>query len=128
MKKLITKHFQAQLKLVSDMDATFIEIPFSVKDEFGTTGQVKAWIDGVLYRGSLANMGMGCHTLGITKKVRAEINKKPGDIVDVILEEDCEPRIIDLPNDLAIEFDRNEEIAHFFNSLSYTNRKEYVFG
>lgn len=110
------------------MNAAYIEFPYAVEEEFGTKGQVKvqATFDGHAYRGSLANMGQGCHCLGITQKIRAAIGKGPGDTIHVELQKDATPRIVIVPEDLATLLKKNEEAKTFFESLSYTHRKEYV--
>jgi hypothetical protein len=54
------------------MDTAYISIPFDVEKVYGTKGQVKvkAWFNDHLYRGVLANMGTGCHIIGLRKDVR----------------------------------------------------------
>jgi len=120
--------FDAEIKTQDSMDAAFVEFPYDVEREFGVKGQVKviATFDDCEYRGSLAKMGHACHILGITKKIRAFIGKKAGDIVHVILKEDDEPRIVEVPEDFSIQLEENQQAMIFFDTLSYTNRKEYV--
>lgn len=110
------------------MDAAYIEFPFDVETEFGTKGQVKIEVtfDGYPYRGSLVKMGHRCHFVGLTKEVRNAIGKKPGDIVHVILKKDEEPRTVAIPQDFQDLLGKNPVAKEFFDSLSYTNRKEYV--
>lgn len=120
--------FDAQIRKHDSIDAAFIEFPYDVEKEFGTKGQVKvmATFDGYAYRGSLAKMGHACHVLGMTQKVRSSIGKQPGDTVHVILERDEEPRTVEIPEDLQGFFNGNKEAREFFDTLSYTNQKEYV--
>ena len=119
--------FSTKLIKVPGIDATFIRIPFDTEKEFGhkIRIKVKAWIDGQLYRGSIMNMGDG-NMLGVTQEIRKKIGKNPGDSVRVIIEEDKEERTVEIPHDLAEVFRKNPEAAGYFNTLSYTNRKEYV--
>jgi hypothetical protein len=121
------KEFDAKLQKVHDMDAAFVLIPFDVRKEYGKKGQVKvkAWIDGELYRGSLVNMGYGT-MLGVRQDIRKKIGKNPGDTVHIILEEDLEDRKVEVPLDLKEMFFHNMDAERFFNTLSYSNRKEYV--
>ncbi len=120
--------FDAEIKKHDTINAAFIEFPYNVEKEFGVKGQVKvrATFDGYEYQGSLAKMGHRCHCLGITQKIRNEIGKNPGDIVRVTLTKDNEPRIIEIPDDLKKRFAENGEAKNFFDTLSFTNRKEYV--
>ena len=121
------QEFTASLIKVPDMDATYVMIPFDVKKEFGRKShvRVKAWIDGTLYRGSIADMGEG-NTLIITQEIRKKIGKIAGDKVHIIVEEDKEERIIEIPEDLEKVFKKNPGAANYFSTLSHTNRKEYV--
>lgn len=120
--------FNAKLLTHGDMDATYVEFPYSVEKLFNTKGQVrvKATIDGVDYRGSLANMGTGCHILVVTKAIRQQIGKTHGDVVSISLEKDDKIREVTIPSDLAALFEKNKAAADFFASLSYTRQKEYV--
>jgi len=121
--------FDAVIEQHKSIDAAFVRIPFVVEEVFGTKGQVKikACFDGkVEYRGSIANMGMGCHTLGITKEIRKKINKTFGETVSVELERDTEERIITIPIDVYGLLENNLKAKEFFDSLSYTERKEYI--
>lgn len=120
--------FDAEIKKQEDVDGAYIEFPYDVEKEFGVKGQVKvtATFDGVGYRGSLARMGHSCHILGMTKKIRAEIGKQPGDTVHVVIKKDDEPRVVEVPEDFNKLLDANPEANSFFNTLSYTNRKAYV--
>jgi hypothetical protein len=80
--------FEAEIIKVYDIDGAYIEIPFDVKAEFGKGRvPVKATFDGEPYEGSLVKMKTPCHILGIRKDIRAKINKQPGDMVKVTLEE-----------------------------------------
>lgn len=106
----------------------WVEIPFNVLDVYGAKGQVKvkATIDGHPYRGSLANMGTGCHVLGILKDIRKTIGKEPGDMVRVTLERDTEERKVEVPEDLAKALAENPEAKAVFDKFAYTPRKQYV--
>lgn len=111
-----------------NIDATFVSIPFNVEEVFGTKGQVKvkALFDGHPYRGSLASMGTGCHLIIVRKDIRKTLGKKAGDFVMVEIEPDMEERLIELPEDLNKGLAKNAKAKKFFETLSYTNRKEYV--
>ncbi|HYG14466.1 MAG TPA: YdeI/OmpD-associated family protein [Bacteroidia bacterium] len=120
--------FDALLVPAGDGGGVYAEIPFSVEEVYGIKGQlkVKATIDGVPYRGSLANMGGGCHVLGVLKAIREKIGKQVGDTVHITLERDTEERVVEIPEKLQELLDNNPTYKAFFDSLSYTNRKEYA--
>jgi hypothetical protein len=46
-------------------------------------------------------MGTNRHILGILKSIREHIGKQVGDTVEVVLEEDSEERVVQVPGDLA---------------------------
>lgn len=120
--------FDAVIKKHDSMDAAFIEFPYDVESEFGVKGQVKikATFDGCEYRGSLAKMGYHCHVLGITQRIRKEINKQPGDLVHVVIIKDDDKRIIELPEDFKNKLVEDERAREFYNSLSYSHQKKYI--
>jgi hypothetical protein len=110
------------------MDIAYIAIPFDVEKVYGTKGQVKVKVtfDGYPYRGVIANMGTGCHIIGVRKDVRKAIGKGVGDVVNVTIEKDEEERVVDVPDDLKNLLTKNRQAREFYESLSFTNRKEYA--
>lgn len=110
------------------MDVAYVSIPFNVQEVYGTKGQVKvkATFDGHEYRGVLANMGTGCHILGVRKDIRQAIGKQVGDVVQVTLEKDEAERVVDVPDELKKILSKNTKAKALFDSLSFTNRKEYA--
>lgn len=133
-KNAVTKNdepriFTAVLEKPNDgMDTAFINIPFDVEEVYGTNGmvKVKALFDGHPYRGSLSNMGTGCHIIIVRKDVREAIGKKVGDKVRVQIQRDTAERVIEMPADLLVALGDNAKARTFFDSLSFTNRKEYA--
>lgn len=127
MKKEI--EFTGIIKQNGDMNAAFVEFPFSVKELFSKKGQVKikAIFDGkVEYRGSLAKMKSDCHILGLTQEVRKQLGKNFGDEVFVSLIEDKEERTVEIAEDVALIFNENPDAKSLFDTMSYTHRKEYI--
>ena len=118
--------FQAEIK-EAPRGGAWVEIPSNISEAFGTRGRVKvkACFDGYPYRGSVVPMG-GVHVLGVKKAIRASIGKSVGDTVHVILEQDAEPREVDVPEELAKALRANPEASAFFDTLAYTYRKEYA--
>jgi hypothetical protein len=105
----------------------FVEVPFDAEKEYGSKKpKVKATIEGVPYRGTLVRMGTECHLLLILKNIREQIGKTFGDEIQVTLEPDTEPRVIEVPKDLMKELNKDKEAQAFFDKLSYTHQKEYV--
>jgi hypothetical protein len=105
----------------------FVEIPFDVEKAFGSKRpKVKATFDGIPYRGLLARMGGEKHILIILKDIRERIGKSFGDSVKVTVEADTEPRVLEIPKDLAGALKKDKAAQAFFEKLSFTHKREYV--
>ncbi len=105
----------------------FVEVPFDVEAAFGAKKpKVKAMIEEVPYRGILTRMGGEHHILIILKNIREQIGKTFGDEIKIIVEEDIEPRVIEIPKELSKELKKDKDTKAFFEKLSYTHQREYV--
>lgn len=121
--------FTATIHQNGEMNAAYVEFPFSTEELFGKKGliRIKAVFDSkVEYRGSLAKMKTDCHLLGLTQKVRKQLGKTFGDEVSVSLIEDKEERTVDIAEDIASIFNENPKAKTIFDTMSYTHRKEYI--
>lgn len=121
--------FTATIKQNGEMNAAFVEFPFSTEELFNKKGQVKikATFDGkVEYRGSLAKMKSGCHILGLTQDIRKQLGKTFGDEISVSLIEDKEERIVEIADDISLVFNENPDAKILFDKMSYTHKKEYI--
>ena len=121
--------FTAIIQQNGEMNAAFVEFPFSTEELFSKKGQVriKATFDRkVEYRGSLVKMNSDCHILGLTQEVRKQLGKSFGDEVSVSLIEDKEERTVEIADDIASVFNENPEAKSLFDNMSYTHRKEYI--
>jgi hypothetical protein len=85
---------------------------------------VKATFNGVLYSGSLIKYGYPQHMVGVTKAIREELGKKPGDVLDVVLWKDEEERTVEVPTPFQKLLEK-EGLLPAFEKLSYTHQKEY---
>ncbi|WP_426476668.1 YdeI/OmpD-associated family protein [Chryseobacterium sp. CBSDS_008] len=124
-----TIEFTALIQQNGEMNAAFVEFPFSTEELFNKKGQVKIkalFDDKVEYRGSLVKMKTDCHILGLTQEVRKQLGKTFGDQVSVSLIEDKEERIVEIADDIASVFNANPEVKALFDAMSYTHRKEYI--
>ncbi|PWN65576.1 YdeI/OmpD-associated family protein [Chryseobacterium viscerum] len=124
-----TIKFTAVIQQNGEMDAAFVEFPFSTEELFNKKGQVKikALFDGkVEYRGSLAKMKSDCHILGLTQEVRKQLGKTFGDHVSVSLTEDKEERVVEVADDIVSVFNESPEAKALFDKMSYTHKKEYI--
>lgn len=120
--------FEAVITQHENMNAAYIEPPFSVPEVFGAKRvKVLATFDGVEYRGSLVFMN-GRYCIGMTQEIRNKIGKTFGDKVLVTLEKDEEERVVEIPDDLQQAFSTNPNAFKAYEKLSYTKKKEIVTG
>lgn len=62
--------------------------------------------------------------LGLLKSIREQIGKGPGDTIDVTIQRDELPRVVEIPPAFQ-KLLKNEGLLSTFETLSYTHRKEY---
>lgn len=111
----------------SDGRGAWVVVPLDVEAVFGAKRvPVAATIDGIPYRGSVVRMGGGPHVLGVLKEIRVQLGKDVGDVVEVTLERDTAPRVVEVPEDLAFALRAHPAAAQAFESLAYSHRREYV--
>ncbi len=105
----------------------YVTIPFNVEQVFGKKRvMVKAWLGGEYYRGSLVRMGGSEHILGVRKEIREKLGKAIGDEIEVVLEEDTDPREVTVPQDLQLALVSEPLAQANFGKLAYSHQKEYV--
>ena len=104
----------------------FVVFPYNVEKEFGAKNRVpvQATFDGIPYTGSLMRCGAQEHMLGILKSIQQQTGKRIGDTIRVAIWKDEEERTVEVPAELAALM-KKHGVRPFFDSLSYTNRKEY---
>jgi hypothetical protein len=109
-----------------DRGGAYVLFPYDVEKEFGVKGKVpvKATFNGVPYSGSLIKYGHPQHMLGVLKSIRNQIAANIGDEIEVEVWKDETSRTIEAPPDL-LDAMRAGAVLDFFESLSYTHRREY---
>ena len=106
----------------------YVTVPFDVEETFGKKRvRVKATIAGQPYRGSLVRMGTEDHILIVIKEIREKAGVTFGDEIEVEVEEDTEPRVVVIPEDVQEVLSKHPQAEAFFEKLAYSHRKEYVF-
>jgi hypothetical protein len=113
-----------EVEIVDAPPALGFDVPFDPKAELGKVrAPVRVTINGFTLRTTIARMG-GRTFVGLNRAARDGTGVAAGDRVAVELVADDEPRTVEVPPDLAAALDG--EPRAFFDSLSYTHRKEYV--
>ena len=81
-------NFKATLLKKENMDASYIEVPYDIKELYGKGRLlVHATFDGEAYDGQVVKMGTPYYIIGVTKAIRKKINKTFGDEIDVTIRE-----------------------------------------
>lgn len=118
--------FVSSVWKAKDKDATGIPVPDEAVVALGggKRAPVKATINGYTYRTTLAVM-RGTSMLSLSAQHRDAAGLTAGDTVDVALELDTAPRIVDVPTDLATTLSAHGARGAF-DALSNSARKEQV--
>lgn len=107
--------------------ATGIELPAEVVDGLGA-GQrppVRVTVNGYTYRSTIAVMG-GVFMVGVNAANRAAAGVVGGEEIDVDVELDTEPRVLEVPPELAESLATNAGAKRFYDGLSYSRRRRLV--
>jgi hypothetical protein len=121
-----TVAFRATIQL-GGKTATGIEVPDDVVTALGPSRRpaVRVTIAGYTYRTSVASM-RGRFMLPISAAVREAAQVAAGDEVDVELELDTEPRVVDVPPDFAEALSHDAEAGRAFEALAYSHKQRHV--
>jgi Bacteriocin-protection, YdeI or OmpD-Associated/Domain of unknown function (DUF1905) len=114
--------------LAAGKTAAGMQIPPEVVEGLGAGRKpaVTVTINGYTYRSTVATMG-GVFMIGVSNENRARAGVAAGETVDVELELDTAPRILDVPTDFAAALALDPAAKAFFDGLSYSNRSRHVF-
>lgn len=113
--------------IVGDGNKAGIEVPDAIVEGLGAGKRppVVVTINGQSYRSSIAVMG-GKYMVGVSSANRELTGAAAGDTVDVGLEVDTEPRVVELPADLAAALEAEPEAKAFYGTLNYSSQRRYV--
>ena len=106
---------------------TGIEVPGKVVEALGAGKRppVVVTINGKSYRSSIAVMG-GQNLISLSAHNREFTGVSAGETVDVALELDTQPRIVEVPDDLAAALAADPAAKEFYATLSYSSQRRYV--
>lgn len=118
--------FRATIQL-EGKTATGIRVPPEVVADLGHGKRppVRVTIGGRTYRSTVAVHG-DVFMLPLSTENRAAAGVAAGDVVDVDVEFDVEPRELTVPPDFTDALDRDADARRFFDGLSYTSRRRFV--
>jgi len=119
------RKFQCKIDAAGGESFTFICIPFDVKQAFGKARvPVKLTINDFTYRTTICRMG-GKYCVPLRKSNREGAGVKAGDVVQVSVVPDTDPRVVEVPADLR-KFLSANSVWELFDKRSYTHKKEFV--
>ena len=123
------RKFQARLMSKGPKGAwTYLPIPFDVQKVFGSKARVSVsgTINGFPFRNSLMPEGDGTHSMMVGKQLQVGADARAGDLVQVSLQLDTLERQVVVPEELQAALHSQRSTAAFFDSLSYSQKKEYA--
>jgi len=112
----------------SGKTATGIEVPAEVIQALGTSKKpaVRVTIGSHTYRSTVATMD-GKFMLPVSAENRESAGIKAGNEVEVSVELDTEPRVLEIPADFAQALEADAAAKQFFESLNYSNKRRFVY-
>jgi Bacteriocin-protection, YdeI or OmpD-Associated/Domain of unknown function (DUF1905) len=107
--------------------ATGIRVPAEAVESLGAGKKpaVRVTINGKTYRSTIASRS-GQYLVGVSAENRELTGVAAGDVVDVDIELDTEPREVVVPPDLGKALDGHPDARQFFESLSFSQKQWYV--
>ena len=109
------------------VNATGIPVPAEVIAALnsGKRPKVKVTLNDYVYRTTVAPYG-DVYMLPLSAEHRNAAGVQAGEQVDVTLELDTEPRVVEVPDDLAAALAAVPGARDAFDRLAYSHRKEHV--
>jgi hypothetical protein len=107
--------------------ATGMEVPADVVTALGAGRRpaVHVTVGVHTYRSTIATMG-GRFLLPLSAENRTAAGVAAGDQVEVDVELDDAPRVVEVPADLAVALDTDPEARRRFDALSYSHQRRHV--
>ena len=123
----MAEKFTTTILKAEGLNATGISVPPAVIAALGTQKRpkVKVSLNGYTYRTTVAPYG-DVFMLPVSQEHRQAAGVNAGDQVEVEVEIDAEPRIVEVPDDLAAALAEKPGARAAFDALSYSIRKEHV--
>lgn len=124
--KPLPQTFRALLRL-EGKTATGIEVPKQVVEAFGAGKKppVRVTLGGHTYRSTVAAYN-DVYMIPVAAEHREAAGLKAGDEVEVTLELDTEPRVVELPPDFAEALAADAGAQRRYDSLSYSHKRRWL--
>jgi hypothetical protein len=112
---------------LSGKSATGIRVPEEVVVGLGPGKRhaITVTIGGHTYRSSVAPY-RGAYMIALSAENREQAGVAAGDEIEVDVELDTEPRVVEVPADFAAALDEQPDVRAAFTALSYSNQRAHV--
>lgn len=116
-----------QARVIPSGNATAVVVPAPVMEALGSDARplVAVSINGHAWRSRIALMRGQC-LIGISAANRTASGIAEGDLIQVFLELDTEPRVVSEPADLAAALNKTSEARSAFDRLPFGLKRKYV--
>ncbi len=122
-----TQTFRTTLEATGGRNVGIV-VPTEVAEAFGRGKRVPVVVTiegGYQYRNTIASMG-GRFLISFNAETRAATGFGAGDEVEVRLDVDDAPRVVEVPEDLAVELARDPELRAAWEKLSYSHQRAHA--
>lgn len=119
--------FTTSVVLDDKVNATGLRVPPEAIAALGKGKKppVKVTLNGFTYRTTVAAFG-DVYMIPLSQERREAAGVQAGEIVEVTLELDLEPRTVEVPDDLAAALAEKPGAREAFEALNFSTRKEHV--
>jgi bifunctional DNA-binding transcriptional regulator/antitoxin component of YhaV-PrlF toxin-antitoxin module len=113
-------------RFTATLEDRYVVVPLDVKALWGEARPpVAGTVNGVPFRSRLAVYG-GHTILGLTNDFRKQAGIAQGDRVEVVIDRDDAPRVVEIPPELQTALAADPQARAVFDALSFTHRREYA--
>ena len=120
------KKFRAKIVQDDETSGCGVPLPFDPREAFGRArAPVRAAIGGHTFRTTTFTM-CGVHWIPLNKANRTAAGVSAGQTVSVELTPDEQPRVVEVPRELAAALRKQRGLTARFRALSYTRQKEHA--
>lgn len=112
----------------ADGTATGFRVPAKVVEALGSGKRPKVTVTlngRFSYPNTVAVYGDE-YLIGVSAERREKAGVKAGDLMQVALELDTAPRVVEVPDDLAKALGKDKAARAYFEALSYSNKSRHV--
>ncbi|GAA4918963.1 uncharacterized protein DUF1905 [Stackebrandtia albiflava] len=118
--------FTAMLREAGD-GGTVIDVPEAIVDVLnsGDSPPVRVTLRDYTWHTSVTP-GDGGYLIPVSEGVRGQAGVGPGEELDVLIDLDAEPEVVEMPEDFTLALDAEPDARERFESLPETDRSRYL--